>query len=563
MEHPMRLSRLFSHTRREVPAAADNAAQQWLLRAGYLSQIAAGSYLQLPLGRHMIERLQRRMTSDLQGIGAQAPTQWVQEIRLPLLPPTTSIAVAAAQLSREHIHSYKQLPVLLFSFHPEWQNGFSARPTGLLRLRQQNYLRLFGFYADSDSLTHQYHAIASRFQSWFERCELLTQKVESSFDPENEPAHIYFLAAPEGDTLVFSCERCGYRAEQSCARAHKPAPPAAPPLAMEAVATPAAATIEALAQYLGIPTTATAKAVFYMMTPSTPLDSPTQEEFVLAIVRGDMEVNESKLTHALGAVALRPAKQDEICAVGATPGYASPVGLSGVRVVVDTLIPECPNLVAGANKPGYHLLNVNYGRDYQAQLVADITAVRVPTSSECDGDLCPHCQSRLAAKRGVMLGGSAMQQVLGLPQAACTYLNQEGKSRPLHFASHWLGMENLLASIAALHHDSHGLCLPPWAAPFAVHLVMLAGKSGLPQQVAESLAAQLEAAGIDVLLDDRAESPGIKFNDADLIGIPLRVTVSERSLNQGGVEIKPRRGEISLAPREDACKTILERIVES
>lgn len=284
------------------------------------------------------------------------------------------------------------------------------------------------------------------------------------------------------------------------------------------------------------------------------------ERFIFAVVRGDMEVNETKLANAVGARELRPALEEEILAVGATPGYASPVGLKNVLVVVDNAIPSSPNLVAGANREGYHLRNVNYGRDYQADIVTDIASAEA-------GSACPHCGTAMQAERGVEVGnifklGTRYSETLG-----CTFQDQDGQSRPVVMGSYGIGSGRLLACIAEQYHDEYGLIWPISVAPYPVHLVLLRPRGSQPgsnceiNALAERLVAELEGAGIPVLYDDREESPGVKFNDADLIGLPIRLTVSERAQKQGGVEFKRRdRPEKSILPLEGLAAAIQGQI---
>jgi prolyl-tRNA synthetase len=250
-----------------------------------------------------------------------------------------------------------------------------------------------------------------------------------------------------------------------------------------------------------------------------------------------MEVNETKLRQAIGAGKLRPATEEEIRAVGAEPGYGSPVGVRGALVVVDELVAASPNLVSGANEEGYHLRNVNCGRDYQADVTADIVAAQ-------GGESCPACGSALQAERGIEVGnifklGTRYSEALG-----ALYDDPNGVKRPIVMGSYGIGVGRLLATVAELYHDDAGLLWPASIAPFHVHLVLLAKKAPQAVETADRLYAELTAAGIEVLYDDREEpSPGVKFNDADLLGLPLRITVSARSLEQGGVELK-RRTEV-------------------
>lgn len=309
----------------------------------------------------------------------------------------------------------------------------------------------------------------------------------------------------------------------------KSQPEPEPLLPMQDVATPDCKTIADLAAYLGIPESRTAKAVFLVA------GFPDGENrFIFAVVRGDTTLNEAKLKKVLGATTLGFATEAEIRQVGAEPGYGSPVGLHGVTVVADELAALSPNLVAGANRPGYHTLNVNHGRDYQATLVADITLAE-------DGSACPVCGSQLVLLRGVEVAASRVWGDRLSSAAQATFLDREGRTQPLLLAGYRLYLDRLIAAVAEQHHDAQGLRWPTAMAPFDVYL-MTAGKA-TPEVVAaaERLYQNLQEAGFSVLYDDRDERAGVKFNDADLIGLPWRVAVGERGLKAGMVEVK-RRG---------------------
>ena len=280
-----------------------------------------------------------------------------------------------------------------------------------------------------------------------------------------------------------------------------------------------------------------------------------EERFVFAVVRGDMEVNETKLANAIQAKNIRPATGAEIVSVGAVPGYASPVGLKNALVVVDDAIPHSPNLVAGANEDGYHLINVNYGRDYSASIVADITAA-------ADGDACVQCGSLLRTVRGVEVGNIFQLGTRYSDAMGCTFLDKDGLEKPVIMGSYGIGSGRLLACIAEEHHDEQGLVWPVSVAPYQVHLVSLVGKgTSETVQTADQLYADLQASAIEVLYDDRDESPGVKFNDADLIGLPLRLTVSDRALKQGGVEMKRRdRTEKTMILLSEVVSSVIDEI---
>ena len=399
--------------------------------------------------------------------------------------------------------------------------------------------------ADEAGLDRQFEAHRVAYHRIFQRCGLETIQVSADVGMMGGSASVEFMAlAPAGEDTLLICSSCDYAANREVAVFRKPEPPAdETPLPVEKVATPHCKTIAELAAFLGIPESRTAKAVFYIAEPQvkTPRAgySPSSPElpsatFIFAITRGDMEVNETKLRQAAKVTDLRPATEEEIHAVGAEPGYGSPVGVRGALVVVDDLVAASPNLVSGANEDGYHLLNVNCGRDYTPDIVADITAAR-------GGEPCPTCGSPLRAERGIEVGnifklGTRYSEAIG-----ALYDDPQGVKRPIVMGSYGIGVGRLLATVAETHHDEQGLRWPVSIAPFHVHLVLLAKKAPHAEAVADRLYAELWAAGIEVLYDDREEpSPGVKFNDADLLGLPLRVTVSARSLEQGGVELKRR-----------------------
>jgi prolyl-tRNA synthetase len=370
-------------------------------------------------------------------------------------------------------------------------------------------------------------------------------------------AHEFMYISPVGEDTIIICDNCGYSANRQIARGRKDPYQEEKELPLEKVSTPNSKTIEELASYLSIPTYKTAKAVFTIAT--FPEAKEKFDRFVFTIVRGDMELNETKLINTLNAIELRPATEAEIRAVGAVPGYASPVGLKEVLVVVDELIPNSTNLVSGANIEGYHLRNVNYGRDYKAEIIADITTVR-------DGDGCIECGHALRSVRGVEVGnifklGTRYSKAMG-----CNYLDRDGQTHPIIMGSYGIGSGRLLACIAEEHHDEHGLIWPITVSPYQVHLVTLSGKvkeNGIETgELTNNLYHTLTEEHFEVLFDDRDESPGIKFNDADLIGVPIRLTISDRSIKNGGVEYKRRdRQEKNIISTDNIIPVLRDEIL--
>ena len=320
-----------------------------------------------------------------------------------------------------------------------------------------------------------------------------------------------FFPLETGALEVIHCPACGYSAKSEDALFAKITPLTEEAFPTEKVATPECNTIEDLANFLEIPKEKTAKALLYTRQ--------SDGKFVFAVVRGDMQLSEAKLKNQVGDV--KPATVEEIAASGAVAGYASPIGLKDALIIVDNLIPNSPNLVAGANETGYHLKNVNYGRDYSAEIVADLVQAE-------GGNACVNCGKTLSILSADLLASKD----------------------EFHF-------DRILHALAQSHRDDNGLTLPHPAAPFAVYLMNIPGKTMDTGAVTAEIYEKLDASGISVLLDDRNTRAGVKFNDADLIGCPIRITVGERGLQNGMVELKPRSAaEKSLVPLEN----ILEKI---
>lgn len=568
----MRMSNLFGQTLREAPADADLVSHQLLLRAGFIRPLASGIFSDLPLARRSLTKIENIMRQEMDAIGGQ-------EITMPVVHPSElwkesgrwyqignemgrfqdksgremALAITheevVTDLARKEIRSYRQLPMLIYHIQTKWRDD--PRPRGgLIRVREFTMKDSYTLDANWAGLDAQYRAHYQAYFNIFHRCglDVIAVKADSGM-MGGSVSHEFMYLSPAGEDTLMLCEACGYSANRQVAKFQKPSlePEQAKPL--QKVATPHARTIEALADFLGVPKAKTAKAVF--MVGTIPQGMETVERFIFAIVRGDMEVNETKLANAVKARELRPAREEEILAVGAAPGYASPVGLKDVVIVVDDVIPSSPNLVAGANQEGFHLLNVNYGRDYTASIVADIAAAP-------DGSGCPRCGAGLRAVRGVEVGNIFQLGTRYSESMGAFFLDQDGQSKPIIMGSYGIGSGRLLACVAEQYHDEQGLTWPITIAPFHVHLVLLGkGKEGGPVEFAESLYRQLTDAGVEVLYDDRQESPGVKFNDADLIGLPLRLTVSERMLIQNCVEFKRRDSkEKSAIPLDQVLLTV-------
>jgi prolyl-tRNA synthetase len=571
----MRMSKLFSQTLRDAPSEAEIASHQLLLRAGFIRQLAAGVFSYLPLARRSLSKIEAILRQEMDAIGGQEismpvvqPAEiWKESRRWQLIDAELGrfqdrtgrdmvLAMtheeALADLVRREVRSYRQLPQLLYHIQTKWRDDPRPR-AGLIRTREFTMKDSYSLDADWDGLDRQYRDHYQAYFNIFRRCGLPVIAVGADVGMMGgQSAHEFMYLTPIGEDTLLLCENCDYAANRQIATFHKIELPEEPALPIEKVATPNAKTIEDLANYLNVPKSKTAKAVFLMAAPQSQ-QADGRPFFVFAIIRGDMEVNETKLANAVKARSLRPATEEEIRLIGAEPGYASPVNLSmehsslPVTVIVDDTIPASPNLVAGANQAGYHLRNVNYGRDFKADLVADIASAQ-------EGDACPRCGGILHAQRGIEVGNIFRLGTRFSADMGCTFLDAQGQPQPVIMGSYGIGLGRLLASIAEKHHDEHGLIWPVSVAPYPVHLVLLAGKEAQTEEqaLAERLYRQLCAAGVEVLYDERDASPGVKFNDADLIGLPLRLTVSRRALQAGGVEFKRRdQAERQVIPLED------------
>jgi len=557
----MRYSRLFNQTLRTLPAQSEAASHQYLTQAGYLRPLASGIFAYLPLAQRTLRNIASLIREEMDAIGGQ-------EVSLPIVHPaeiwqqTGRWYTITAEMGRfkdrnEHdmvlamtheeavaaivhdvIQSYRQLPALIYQIQLKWRDDPRPR-AGLIRTREFTMLDSYSLDRDEEGLEVQYQAHYKTYQRIFERCELPVIAIQSDSGMMGGAlAHEFMYLNPIGEDTIMLCSSCSYAANRQVATFQKDFNSAEDLKEVERIATPGKKTIADLVEFLKISPERTAKAVFLMV------EMHGVEKLVLAILRGDMELNEAKLAHVIQASGLRPATEEEILLSGAVPGYASPIGIKNTLVVVDDQIPHLRNLVCGANQNGYHLKNVNFGRDYQADIIADIVCAE-------EGFKCPQCGHPLSSQRGVEVGNIFKLGTFYSEQMDCQYLDENGVSKPIVMGSYGIGLGRLMACIAEEHHDEKGLCWPAQVAPYNIHMLSIKDKDGFVQPVAEELYEQLLAAGINVLYDDRDISAGVKFNDADLLGMPYRITVSARALSNGGIEIKSRSDETShILPRE-------------
>ena len=555
----MRVSKLFFQTLREVPADADVVSHQLMLRAGMIHQIAAGIFDFLPLALRTKHKIENIFREEMDAIGGQ-------EVTLPMVHPAElwqktgrwyqigsdmarlkdrndrdmvlgmTHEEIMADLAKKFIKSYRQLPTMLYQIQTKFRDEPRPR-AGLLRVREFTMKDAYTFDRDDAGLDAYYPHFYQAYFNIFRRAGIDVVAVKSDTGMMGgRMAHEFMALTDIGEDTLVLCNACGYSANRQVAVFRKPAPPTAAPLPLEEVATPGVTTIESLAHFLGIPERETAKAVFMVADIDQP-DGKAKEQFVFCVVRGDMELNETKLTNAIKARRLRPATTPEIKAIGAEPGYGSPIGIAREQVllVVDDLVAASPNLVAGANREGYHLRHTNYGRDYTADIVVDLVAAS-------DGYACPTCGAPVYTARGVEVGnifklGTKYSMAMG-----ATYLDENGEEKPIVMGSYGIGSGRLMAVIIEMLHDDAGIQWPITVAPYQVILISLANeKTPEVAAAAEKLYADLLAAGVEVLYDDRDERAGVKFNDADLLGIPIRLTLGAKGLKNGVIEGRLRR----------------------
>jgi prolyl-tRNA synthetase len=566
------MSNLFFQTLREAPAEAEIISHQLMLRSSMIQPIAAGIFDILPLAQRVKHKIENIMRDEMDGIGGQ-------EVTLPMVHPAelwqrsgrwyqigddmarlkdrndrdyclgmTHEEIMADLVSRV-VNSYRQLPFILYQIQTKFRDEPRPR-AGAIRVREFTMKDAYSFDRDFAGLDVVYPKFYQAYFNIFRRCGLDVIAVESDTGMMGGTmAHEFMVLTPVGEDTLLICDHCGYSANRQFATFRKPTPAAVAPAPLQEVHTPNVTTIASLADFLKIGLDETAKAVF-LVGEIEESEQKSYEKFVFVVVRGDMEVNETKLSNVIKAKRLRPATVDEIRAIGAEPGYGSPLGIDRSRVllVVDDLVAETPNLVAGANRMDTHMRNVSYGRDYTADLVADVVAAS-------DGYPCPVCGSPLRTVRGVEVGnifklGTKYSMAMG-----ATFLDENGESKPIVMGCYGIGSERMMACLIELHHDDQGIQWPITIAPYQVMLVSL-GTEKTPEVVeaAERIYRDLKAVGVDVLYDDRDERAGVKFNDADLLGIPLRLTVGAKGLKSGALELKLRRnGEL----REIAVDSIV------
>jgi prolyl-tRNA synthetase len=562
----MRQSKLFGRTLREAPAEAQTTGHRLMLRAAIARPLAAGLYTWLPLGFRVQTKVEQIIREEQDRIGAQemempvlTPAEtWKQTGRWDMLEPITfrttdhngrEFMVSYTHEEFAHLHamqevqSYKQLPQIVYHFQSKGRD--EARPrAGLLRLREFVMKDAYSFDVDQAGLEKSYAAEYGAYERTFKRMDLDAISVESDTGAMGgDVAHEFQVLTEVGEDRIAICSNCDYRANMEKAtrsmqdqRARSDGVP--PP---SQIATPGTESIDALEAALKQPTNAFLKTLLFR---------DQSGKVVAVVLPGDRDVNEAKLRKALSTGEVKFASDADFAAAGAVPGYIGPVGLK-TRVLVDEGVGG-GGYIAGANKKDAHLRDVVLGRDFQGE--------RVDASDVREGDVCPKCKvGKLTIKRGVEVGNIFAYGTYYSEKMRATFVAEDGTQKPFLSGSYGIGVGRAVQTIIETHNDDKGIVWPPQVAPYHVHLIALPVNDDEVRAKAEALVAELEKRDVEVLYDDRDETAGVKFADADLIGIPLRVTVSKRNLKENAVELKGRSAsDTEMVPLASAPRRIAD-----
>jgi len=569
----MRWTHTYIPTLREAPADAELISHQLLLRGGYIRKLSAGVYLYLPLMQRVIRKFSQIVREEMDAAGALeitmsalAPAEvWQksgryttagrEQMRLKdrhlrdyVLNGTHEEVVT--ELISGEVRSYKQLPLNLYQIQVKFRDEIRPR-FGLLRGREFIMKDAYTFDADMESHGVAYEKMVDAYFRIFRRAGLEVRKVESDTGAMGgEAAHEFMLIVDTSageETILFS-DKSDYAANVEKAAFRESAPPApdSAELALEKTLTPNVTTIEQVTAFVGVPAWRLAKTLICL----------ADGKPIAAIIRGDRELSETKLKNLTGVSEIEMAGPDLVTKVtGAPVGFAGPVGLAGVPIYVDSLVTNLRNMVVGGNAADLHYKNCNLGRDFSATKIGDIVRAQA-------GDLSPADEGRLMSRKGIEVGNTFMLGVKYSKSMNATFLDAEGKERHFIMGSYGIGITRTPQAAIERYHDDKGIVWPIGIAPYSIHIVPLNYEDEALRGAADKVYVDLTAAGYDILLDDRAERAGVKLNDADLIGCPVRVTIGAKSLREGNVEVKLRsRPEVTLVPVDGLVAKVRELLL--
>lgn len=564
----MRASNLYAPTLREIPAEAEIVSHQLMLRAGMINKVAAGMYAYLPLAWRTMKKIMDIIREEMDAVGGQ-------ELSLPIVQPAEiwqksgRWSVYGAEMWRirdrhnrefclgptheeiitmqikQGIRSYKQLPQRPYQIATKFRD--ERRPRfGLMRGREFMMKDMYSFDRNEEGLETSYQLLYQAYGNIFSRCGLNFRPVEAASGAiGGSGSHEFMALAESGEAEILFCNQCDYAASVEIASVPVRAEKYSGPLAqVEIVATPNCQTVEEVAAFLGQPTSQVVKSMCYHL----------EEGLALVLIRGDRQINEEKLSAVLGMGELNFATDEEMRAAGLVPGYIGPVGVKNIKIIADNEVPLVANQITGAGQEGYHKTGINYGRDYQADILTDLRIVEA-------GEQCPHCSGTLQSARGIEVGQVFKLHTKYSDALGCSYLDENGKEQPMVMGCYGIGVGRTMAAVIEQNNDEYGIIWPVAVAPYEAVIVPVNDKDPVFTEKSEELYQAMLKAKIEVVLDDRKERGGVKFNDADLIGYPFRVTVGNKTKNDGLVEIKIRAtGEVIDLPIEEAAAFLKEKI---
>ena len=553
----MKVSKMFAPTLREVPAEAEVVSHQLLLRAGFMRKSTNGMYSYLPLAWRVLKKIENIVREEMDNAGAQEimmpimqPAEIWQEsgrwgaygaemIRLKdrhnreyCLGPTHEEMVTT--LIKGDVRSYRQLPMNVYQIQDKFRD--ERRPRfGLMRSRDFIMKDAYSFDRDEAGLDVSYKSMYDAYTNVFNRCGLTFRPVEADSGAiGGSGSHEFMVIAESGEAEIVYCTECDYAANVEKAEMHVIEAADEAALERAEVETPNCKSIADVCAYLKMPVEKSVKAVAYK----------SEKGLILCFVRGDHEVNEVKVINTCNVLEVEMADENMLVEAGTCGGYMGPVGIDPekVMVVVDHSVMQMHNFCCGANKEGYHMVNVNPGRDFTPTFVADIRLIQ-------EGDPCPHCGGKVAKARGIEVGQVFKLFTKYSAAMNCTFLDENGKENPMVMGCYGIGVSRTMAACIEQNNDKDGMIWPVAIAPYEVLVVPVNTKDEASTAKAEEIYEVLKKAGVEAVIDDRNERPGVKFKDADLIGYPLRVVVGPKTLAEGNIEVKARRtGEVAMLP---------------
>ena len=560
----MQLSKYFFKTIKEIPTDAELKSHKLLIRGGYIKQISAGIFSYLPLAVRTLKKIEQIIREEMDAINGY-------EVNMPVVMPASlwnetgryedvgmemlrfedrigrkmllgmTHEEAITDMVRYVTNSYKQLPFMLYQIQTKFRDEPRVRG-GLIRVREFVMKDAYSFHTNNDDLNKYYKKAYDAYHKIYKRCGLPVISVASDVGMMGGIGADEFMAIAEtGEDTLIICENCDYKANREVAKAkreYKKEEMKAP----EEIFTPNMKSIEEVADYLKIIPQQTLKAVVYN----------TDGQLIMCVIRGDLDINETKLKNYLKVKTLSFAEENELKNAGIIPGFATPVGLKNIRLIVDESAVKSSNLVSGTNKIDYHTKNINFNRDYFSDEVIDFSSVK-------DEDTCPECNGKLKLTRGIEVGNIFKLGTKYTKAMKAKFLDKNGKDNDIIMGCYGIGVGRLMASTIEVLSDENRIIWPISIAPFEIELIGLSiDKEESIKQICEDLYDKLKKNNFEVLFDDRKASPGFKFNDADLIGSPIRITIGTKSIKNGGAEVIVNKNEVKIIPIENLIEELKE-----